>query len=260
MLARNRQSKLLDQVTIEYCTGCRWGLRSFWLAQELLTTFQDDTALEAVTLIPSRPPMPGGMFLVQCWKDKTNPEVLWDRLEEGSFPDSKELKQLVRDEISPKKFLGHSDTTDRQNSKDSLSKQEDVSSVERGEQPTRVAISGIKTPSLSITYCTGCRWLYRAAYFGLEILTTFDQELNSFSLVPSRPPSKGGQFTIALNDEIIWDREREGGFPEVPQLKRVIRDSLAPSKDLGHIDKTEAPPEEMDEDDIEETRRFFGVA
>jgi selenoprotein W-related protein len=205
--------------------------------------------------------MPGGMFFVQCWKDRSNIEVLWDRLEEGSFPDSKELKQLVRDEISPKKFLGHSDTKDRQESQDTPLIQDDNTSTERGDQVTQVSLSGTKTPSLSITYCTGCRWLYRAAYFGLEVLTTFDQEINSFSLIPSRPPSKGGQFTITLNDEIIWDREREGGFPEVSRLKRIIRDSLAPGKDLGHTDEqVEALVDEMDDDESEGARRFFGVA
>eukprot|EP00961_Rhodomonas_salina_P267505 3614417-Rhodomonas_salina.3 len=44
--------KRLPRVEIEYCTGCRWMLRSAWLAQELLTTFESD--LESVTLKPSR--------------------------------------------------------------------------------------------------------------------------------------------------------------------------------------------------------------
>jgi hypothetical protein len=30
------------RVEIEYCTGCRWLLRGAWLAQELLSTFEDD--------------------------------------------------------------------------------------------------------------------------------------------------------------------------------------------------------------------------
>lgn len=35
------------------------------MAQELLTTFQDE--LDSVTLIPSRPPAPGGVFVrVTC--------------------------------------------------------------------------------------------------------------------------------------------------------------------------------------------------
>jgi hypothetical protein len=50
-----------ENISISYCTGCRWMLRSAWMAQELLTTFQDE--LDSVTLIPSRPPAPGGVFV-----------------------------------------------------------------------------------------------------------------------------------------------------------------------------------------------------
>ena len=38
--------------------------------------------------------------------------MLWDRAEEGRFPESKELKQVVRDVIKPGLFLGHSDDGD----------------------------------------------------------------------------------------------------------------------------------------------------
>mmetsp|Transcript_33933 Transcript_33933/g.78256 ORF Transcript_33933/g.78256 Transcript_33933/m.78256 type:complete len:119 (-) Transcript_33933:665-1021(-) len=50
-----------ETVSIEYCTGCRWMLRSAWTAQELLSTFQEE--LDSVTLIPSHPPAPGGIFV-----------------------------------------------------------------------------------------------------------------------------------------------------------------------------------------------------
>jgi len=50
-----------EHVLIDYCTGCRWMLRAAWMAQELLTTFQEE--LDSVTLIPSRPPAPGGVFV-----------------------------------------------------------------------------------------------------------------------------------------------------------------------------------------------------
>jgi hypothetical protein len=41
----------------------------------------------------------------------TQPEkiILWDRKTEGGFPETKVLKQRVRDRIDPKKDLGHSD-------------------------------------------------------------------------------------------------------------------------------------------------------
>jgi len=69
------------------------------LAQELLTTFQDD--LRSVTLIPSET---GGKFEI-----KLNDQVIWDRKNEGRFPEAKEVKQLVRDKIDPERSLGHSD-------------------------------------------------------------------------------------------------------------------------------------------------------
>ena len=39
-------------LVIEYCPGCRWLLRSAWMAQEILTTFE--TEIEQVSLRPSR--------------------------------------------------------------------------------------------------------------------------------------------------------------------------------------------------------------
>jgi selenoprotein W-related protein len=85
-------------VAIEYCTQCRWLLRAAWMAQELLTTFEDD--LNAVALIPGR----GGIFEVRL-----DGEVLWSRRDEGRFPELKELKQRLRDRVAPGRDLGHSD-------------------------------------------------------------------------------------------------------------------------------------------------------
>lgn len=86
-------------ITIEYCPKCGWLLRSAWLAQELLTTFQDD--LQSVTLVPSET---GGRFEIRLGE-----KLIWDRKTEGRFPEAKEVKQLVRDEIDPSRSLGHSD-------------------------------------------------------------------------------------------------------------------------------------------------------
>lgn len=86
------------RVSIEYCTQCRWLLRAAWMAQELLTTF--DGGLGEVALVPGT----GGTFVVRL-----DGEVLFSRAEAGRFPESKELKQLVRDRIDPGRDLGHSD-------------------------------------------------------------------------------------------------------------------------------------------------------
>ena len=49
-------------VSIEFCTGCRWMLRSAWMAQELLSAFSQES-LNSVTLIPVRSPAPGGIYV-----------------------------------------------------------------------------------------------------------------------------------------------------------------------------------------------------
>ena len=47
------------RVEIEYCTQCRWLLRAAWMAQELLTTFQDE--IGELVLMPAI----GGVFEVR---------------------------------------------------------------------------------------------------------------------------------------------------------------------------------------------------
>lgn len=86
-------------ITIEYCPKCHWLLRAAYMAQEFLTTFEDDLA--SVTLRPSEV---GGRYTIYV-----NEEKLFDRKESGHFLEIKELKQLVRDKVNPAKSLGHSD-------------------------------------------------------------------------------------------------------------------------------------------------------
>jgi selenoprotein W-related protein len=85
-------------VAIRYCTQCRFVLRATWLAQELLMTFGE--ALGELALVPGS----GGVFEIYL-----DGELLFSRQREGRFPESKELKQLVRDRIAPSMDLGHSD-------------------------------------------------------------------------------------------------------------------------------------------------------
>jgi selenoprotein W-related protein len=89
---------------------------------------------------------------------------------------------------------------------------------------------------LEINYCTQCRWLLRAAWLAQELLTTFEAELGEVALVPGT----GGVFRIVLDGELLWDR-KERGFPELPVLKRLVRDRIAPDRDLGHTDRAATP-------------------
>ena len=86
-----------------------------------------------------------------------------------------------------------------------------------------------------ITYCTQCRWLLRAAWMAQELLMTFDQEILSLTL----KPGSGGIFEIRVNDKLIWDRKAQGGFPKISELKQLVRNQVAPGKDLGHSDRKE---------------------
>jgi selenoprotein W-related protein len=85
---------------------------------------------------------------------------------------------------------------------------------------------------MEIEYCRQCRWLLRAAWVAQELLTTFDQELGEVALVPGT----GGVFVVRLDGEVVWDRA-ERGFPELRQLKQLVRDRVAPERDLGHSDR-----------------------
>ncbi|MEQ8789737.1 MAG: SelT/SelW/SelH family protein [Pirellulaceae bacterium] len=88
-------------------------------------------------------------------------------------------------------------------------------------------------PRVQIVYCTQCRWLLRGAWMAQELLTTFEQELGEVALAPG----SGGVFEIRVNDSLIWSRTEQGGFPEIKQLKQLVRDHIAPDKDLGHSDR-----------------------
>lgn len=88
-------------------------------------------------------------------------------------------------------------------------------------------------PSVEIEYCTGCRWLLRAAWNAQELLTTFEKELAGVTLKPS---STSGIFLVSVDGAQIWNRKEQGRFPEMKELKQIIRDHIAPDRDLGHSD------------------------
>ena len=75
--------------------------------------------------------------------------------------------------------------------------------------------------------------LLRAGWMGQELLSTFGTDLGAVTLVPGT----GGVFEIRCDDETIWERKRDGGFPDIKTLKQRVRDSIDPGRDLGHIDR-----------------------
>ncbi|MFC7395890.1 SelT/SelW/SelH family protein [Chelatococcus sp. GCM10030263] len=88
-------------------------------------------------------------------------------------------------------------------------------------------------PRIVITYCTQCHWLLRSAWMAQELLSTFSTDLGELALVPGT----GGVFQIEYDGELIWERQRDGGFPDVKTLKQRVRDLLDPARNLGHVDR-----------------------
>jgi selenoprotein W-related protein len=89
-------------------------------------------------------------------------------------------------------------------------------------------------PSVTIEYCPKCGWLLRAAYMAQEILTTFNDDVKQVSLQPSEV---GGSYKIFIDDKKIFDRKEYHGFPEIKEIKQMVRDVVNPEKSLGHADR-----------------------
>lgn len=90
-------------------------------------------------------------------------------------------------------------------------------------------------PRVVVVYCARCRWLLRAAWLAQELLSTFEDELGEVAL---RPAETAGVFEVRVDDALVWSRAAEGGFPEAAELKRRVRDRVAPGRGLGHVDRS----------------------
>jgi len=89
-------------------------------------------------------------------------------------------------------------------------------------------------PTITIEYCPKCGWMLRAAYMAQELLTTFAGHIEGVLL---RPSAVEGRYTIFCDDQDIFDRKSAGHFPEIKELKQLVRDQVAPGLSLGHSDK-----------------------
>ena len=89
-------------------------------------------------------------------------------------------------------------------------------------------------PHVEIEYCRRCRWLLRSAWMAQELLATFEEELGAVTLVPN---AEGGVFEVRIAGETIFSRAEAGRFPDIAELKQLVRDRVAPGRDLGHADR-----------------------
>ena len=78
------------------------------------------------------------------------------------------------------------------------------------------------SPRVEIRYCTRCRFMLRAAYLA--------QELGEVALVPS----SGGIFEVTLDGETLASNREHRPMPEAGEVKRLLRDRIAPGRSIGH--------------------------
>ena len=69
-----------------------------------------------------------------------------------------------------------------------------------------------------------------------ELLSTFAAELGEVALIPS---TTSGLFEIKVDGTLLWSRTAHGGFPQPAELKRLVRDRVAPGRTLGHSEARE---------------------
>ena len=77
--------------------------------------------------------------------------------------------------------------------------------------------------------------MMRAAWLAQELLTTFAEEIGEVAL----QPGTGGILEIRLDGKLLFSRKEAGRFPEAKEVKQLVRDAIAPERDLGHSDRSD---------------------
>ena len=67
-----------------------------------------------------------------------------------------------------------------------------------------------------------------------EFLTTFEEDIRGVCMQQAEIP---GQYSITVDGTVLFDRKQAGGFKDIKELKQLVRDKVAPAKDLGHSDQ-----------------------
>ncbi|KAF9087135.1 hypothetical protein BGX29_001010 [Mortierella sp. GBA35] len=89
-------------------------------------------------------------------------------------------------------------------------------------------------PRVEIEFCTGCKWHLRAGWMAQELLLTFGNTIGELALIPG----KSATFIVRVNGDVVFDRKDHGRFPEMKEVKQLVRTVIAPEMGLGHSDST----------------------
>jgi selenoprotein W-related protein len=72
--------------------------------------------------------------------------------------------------------------------------------------------------------------MLRAAWMAQELLAAFEDELREVALVPG----SGGIFEVRLDGGVVASNRQSKVMPEVSEVKRLVRDRVAPERRIGH--------------------------
>ncbi|KAG0360972.1 Rdx family-domain-containing protein [Gamsiella multidivaricata] len=89
-----------------------------------------------------------------------------------------------------------------------------------------------RDPRVEIEFCTGCKWHLRAGWMAQELLLTFGNTIGELALIPG----KSATFIVRVNGKVVFDRKDHGRFPEMKEVKQLVRGIVAPEMGLGHSD------------------------
>ncbi len=59
---------------------------------------------------------------------------------------------------------------------------------------------------------------------GPGVAEPFGTELGEVAMIPGT----GGIFQVTAGDTLVWDRKRDGGFPDIVTLKKLGADAVVP--------------------------------
>ena len=62
--------------------------------------------------------------------------------------------------------------------------------------------------------------------YPLVLSGAFSTDIGEIALIPGA----GGVFAICIDDDAVWSRAELGRFPEIKELKQIVRDRIAPGK------------------------------
>jgi selenoprotein W-related protein len=72
--------------------------------------------------------------------------------------------------------------------------------------------------------------MLRATWLAGELLTAFAEDISEVAIVPG----SGGIFEVKLDSEVIATNRDHAPMPDSSEVKRAVRDRVAPDRKIGH--------------------------